>query len=87
MVHHRPAGGHEHEEEGAEQLGAQATPLLGRVVEVADHEEQPLLRRRQQWRGVRVPRGLGVVEVVTGGGQLAHRRIALDATNAPGRRR
>ena len=36
LAHHPAAGGDEHEEERAEQLGEQAPPFLGRVLEVLD---------------------------------------------------
>ena len=36
LAHHPATGGDEHEEEGAEELGEQASPFLRRVLEVLD---------------------------------------------------
>ena len=61
LAHHAPAGGHDHEEERAQQLGEQTSSLLAWVVEIADAFDDVLLvagdraeRVRHRWR---LPRG------------------------------
>ena len=50
VAHHAATGGHQHEEERAEQLGEQAAPFLVRVVEVSDALDDPLLVASERTR-------------------------------------
>jgi len=43
MVHHWSTGSHHHQEEGAEELGEETSPLLARILEVADSLEDGVL--------------------------------------------
>ena len=48
VAHHAATGGHQHQEEGPEHLGEEATPLLAGVLEVGDAIEDALLVVRQR---------------------------------------
>ena len=50
-AHHAPAGGGQHQEEGAEQFGEQPPPFLPRVVEIGDAVDDALLVAGDQAHG------------------------------------
>ena len=56
LPHHAAAGGHQDQEEGAEQFGEQPAPFLRRVVEVLDHRDELSLQPRTRDGVARNPR-------------------------------
>ena len=75
VAHHAPAGRRQDQEEGAEQLGEQAPPLLARVVEVVDAVDEVLLVAGE--RAERARRRYGSFAVIVASHQDSRRRARL----------